>query len=146
MANSTKHDAVYSWLKPEIDTLVSKPWLFNHEAESRDSASFEPVGNDRIVKKYVRGAEKEYRFNVVLIKSYSTYADEVNQAAINFCEQLMDWIQTQQKQRHWPDMPEGCTVKKVELIQNMPVLAGTNPEEKLARYEVSARVLYYEED
>ena len=56
----------------------------------------------------------------------------------------MDWIDTQNKKKEFPDFGENCTIEKIENIQNMPNLAGVSEKESLARYMIQARILYTE--
>lgn len=143
----TKHDAMKAYFEPKVKELVGKMLNFNFSPESKDSIAFITNYSDKVLKKHMRsGAEKEYGFSIIITKSYSTDADDLNLEAMNFAQALMEWIDAQNKLGNYPEFPENCQIKKMENLQNMPNLAGINPKEGLARYMLQCRVVYYEKE
>lgn len=143
----TKHDAMVAFFQPKAEELAGKLLKFNFSPESLDSVSIITSYSDKVRKRYIRvGAEKEYGFSIMLIKSYSTDEDDLNLEAMNFAQAFMDWLDEQDKAKHYPAFPENCQIKKMENLQNMPNLAGINMEEGLARYMIQCRLIYFERE
>ncbi|HCI73370.1 MAG TPA: hypothetical protein DHV42_02380 [Lachnospiraceae bacterium] len=142
----TKHEAVKAYLEPICQELAQGALGFNFSPESEDSMSIITRYSGKVVRYFIDDtAEKEYGFSVIIEKIYSTdTGDDLNLLAMNFAQGFMDWLDTQNKDRNFPDF-EGCEVIAVENLQNMPNLAAVNPEEGLARYMVQGRILYRED-
>lgn len=143
----TNHDAMKAFFEPKVKELAGDILNFNFSPESPDNFSFVTNYSDRVRKKYVRvGAEKEYGFSIIIIKAYSSGADDLNLEAMNFTQAFMDWIDEQDNLKKYPVFPDNCQVKKMETLQNMPNLAGVNTEEGLARYMIQCRLIYFERE
>lgn len=141
----TKHDAMQAYFEPKVAELVGDLLNFNFSPESPDSVAFITNYSDKVRKKYIRvGAEKDYGFTIIITKSYSTSADDLNLEAMNFAQAFMDWLDEQNKAKNYPKFPDNCQIKKIENLQNMPNLAGINAEEGLARYMIQCRLIYFE--
>lgn len=141
----TKHEAVKAYFEPKILEIVKKKLGFNFSPESNDSISLITNYSDKVVKEFITGkVQKQYGFTIIIVKSYSSDEDDLNIEAMNFAQEFMDWIDTQNKKKEFPDFGENCTIEKIENIQNMPNLAGVNEKESLARYMIQARILYTE--
>lgn len=141
----TKTDAIVQFFKGKM-MAEALDMGFNFSEESKESASLLTEYSAKEIKHYVRGAEKEYRFILVLTKVYSTDTDDLNQECMNFCQTMMDWIENQNRKRNYPAFPENCQIKKMENINNIPNLAEINPDEGLARYKIPARIVYFEKE
>ena len=143
----TKHDAVKAFFEPKVIELAGDLLRFNFSPESPDSIALVTNYSDRQIRKYVRvGAEKQYGFTIIITKQYSTDADDLNLEAMNFAQVFMDWIDAQGKAKNYPAFPENCQVKRMEVLQNMPNLAGINAEEAMARYMIQCRIVYFEKE
>ena len=143
----TKHDAIKAYFEPKVGELAGDMLNFNFSPESEDSISLITNYSDKFRKKYVRvGAEKEYGFTIVIVKEYSSDADDLNLEAMNFAQAFMDWVDDQNKKKNYPEFPDNCQIKEMETLQNMPNLAGINAEEGLARYMVQCRLIYFESE
>ena len=143
----TKHDAMKEYFEPVVNELAGSVLNFNFSPDSADSIGFLTNYSDKLLKRYVRvGAEKAYGFSVLVTKDYSTSQDDLNLEAMNFVQELMDWVDEQNREKNFPDFGEKCEVKKIENLQNMPNLAEVNPEEGVARYMFQCRVIYFEKE
>lgn len=141
----TKHDAVKAYFEPKIAGLAGDMLKFNFSPESEDSISLITNYSDKVVKRYITGkVQKQYGFTIVIVKKYSADADDLNLEAMNFAQAFMDWLEEQDGRKQYPDFGEGCTVEKMECLQNMPNLSGVNVQAGLARYMVQCRILYTE--
>lgn len=142
----TKHDAMYAFFSPKIEELLENVLKFNFSAESKDTVAFTTQYSDKIRRRFVRAAEKEYGFAIVITKSYSIEDDDLNLQAMNFAQAFMDWVDEQDKKKNYPEFPENCQIIKLETLQNMPNLAGINVKEGLARYMLQCRLIYHEKE
>ena len=142
----TKHDAVEAFFRPKAEELAQSSMGFNFTPETAYQVSLLTSYSDKLRKKYLIGAEKEYGFVLVLTRPYSTEtADDLNLSAMNYAQAFMDWVEEQNKQKHFPEFPEGCQVKKMECLQNMPNLSFVNAEEGVAQYMAQGRIVYFEQ-
>lgn len=141
-----KHHAMVEFFRPKIEEL-STEMNFNFSGETADSVAFLTDYADQIKKRYIRsGAVKEYGFTIIVTKSYSSYDDDVNLEAMTFAQGLMDWVEEKNRKKEYPEFPENCRVRKMEVLQNIPNLAGVNMEQLTARYMFQCRVTYYESE
>lgn len=141
-----KHHAMVEFFRPKIEEL-SVEMNFNFSGETTDSVAFVTDYSDQVKKRYIRcGAVKEYGFTIIVTKSYSPYGDDVNLEAMTFAQSLMDWVEEKNRKKQYPEFPENCRVQKIEVMQNMPNLAGVNMEQLTARYMFQCRVTYYESE
>lgn len=143
----TKHDAIHEFFGEKIKEIAESTLNFNFSAEEMNRISLVTNYSGNIRKKYVRiGAEKEYGFSIIVVKAYSTDEDSLNLEAMNFAQYLSDWIEEQNRQKIYPAFPGNCQIKKMEVLQNMPNLAGINSKERLARYMVQCKIIYFEKE
>ena len=96
-------------------------------------------------RKYITGdVQKEYGFTIVIVKSYSSFQDDLNLEAMNFAQAFMDWLEQQNEKKVFPDFGEACEIQKMENLQNMPNLSGVNQNGTMARYMIQSRIIYKE--
>lgn len=143
----TKHDAMKDYFEPKVMELVKSKLNFNFSPETGEHVAFVTNYSDKIRKKYIRvGAEKEYGFSIIITKPYSVYKDDTNLEAMNFAQAFMDWVDEQEKMKHYPVFPGNCQIRKLENLQNMPNLAGIDPKAGIARYMVQCKLIYFEKE
>ena len=143
----TKHDAMKAYFEPKVEELVGDLLNFNFSPESPDSIAMITNYSDKVRKKYIRcGSEKEYGFTILITKEYSSEQDDLNLEAMNFCQAFMEWLESQDHKKIYPEFPETCQIRRMECLQNMPNLAGVNAEEGLARYMIQCRIIYFEKE
>ena len=142
----TKHDAMMEYFRPKVVELAGQFPGFNFSNEVPDAVAFITNYSDKIRKKYIRAAEKEYGFTIIITKSYSGYTDDANLEAMNFAQTFMDWLEKQNKTGNYPKFPGNCQILKMENLQNMPNLASVNTQEGLARYMIQCRLIYFEKE
>lgn len=143
----TKHDAMKAYFEPKVAELAGDILNFNFSPESPDSFSLVTEYSDKVVKKFINGdSRKAYGFTIAIIKNYSTAGDDLNLECMNFAQGFMDWIEEQNKKRIFPKFGDDCEIESMEVLQNMPNLAGINAGAGLAKYMIQCRVLYMEHD
>ena len=140
----TKHKVMKNYVEEKVMELSDRLVSFNFSDDSIDGVSFLTNYSGKTVKKYVRAADKEYRFTILMTWHFSTETDDLNLQAMNFAQEFMDWIEKQNKDKNFPDFGEKCQVKKIENLQNMPNLAAVDWENMKAQYMIQCRVLYFE--
>lgn len=138
----TKHEAMKQYVEKKLNDIV----LFNFASDCPVSVSFLTNYSGKVVKKYIRAADKEYGFTLLITWPYSTDTDDLNVQAMNFAQEFMDWIDSQNRSRKFPDFGTGCQIKKIENLQNMPNLATVDIENRRAQYMIQCRVLYFEKE
>lgn len=143
----TKHEAVTEYFKPIIEELTGEPLQFNFSASDPEGVSLMTEYSDRVIKSYLHGgSEKAYGFAVIWVKPYSTDADDLNLDAMNFVQSFMDELEARNRAKDFPAFPASCDVHRIEVLQNMPGLAGINDQMNLARYQIHGRILYFERE
>lgn len=142
----TKHEIMKKYVEEKVEELAGGLISFNFANDSPDSVSFITNYSGKTVKKYVRAADKEYGFTILVTWHYSTETDDLNLQAMNFAQQFMDWIDEQNQKKNFPNFGPKCQVKKIENLQNIPNLADVDWENKRAQYMIQCRVLYFEKE
>lgn len=147
----------------ECSVVEENPMYFT-VAEEQDNSNQLLVGREepRDEIAYVDGTvERTYRAEILMYKSvaYSPIVTEEtsegkrvpsdlylneNLEDIEDGQTLIDWIQEQNDNRHFPDFGEWCIIESVETTSNRPVLNGVNPELEppLAQYSVGLVIKY----
>lgn len=142
----TKHEIMKKYVEEKVEELAGGLISFNFANDSPDSVSFITNYSGKTVKKYVRAADKEYGFTILVTWHYSTETDDLNLQAMNFAQQFMDWIDEQNREKNFPNFGPKCQVKKIENLQNIPNLATVDWENTKAQYMIQCRVLYFEKE
>lgn len=138
-----KHSAMWDWVYScsELSDL-----FFAFSQNLNGSAVLVPMAKERIVKEYLDGSSiRNYDFSLVLYKPANA---EVPNSTENVdimvdVEKVMGWVDEQNKNRNFPIFPDGCTVQKVENLQNMPTIAGM--DETGAKFMFACKVIYKQE-
>ena len=140
----TKYEGLVTFLKqyPPLNEIL----YFNKTQEIADTSSVNTVYSDYAVQEYTCGnSDREFVFAIKQMKQYdSAGTSGINRQTMEEVQAFMDWIDEQNKKRNFPEFPENCFVYKIENLQNMPEIAGTN-DQGLAEYMFQCRVCYTEE-
>lgn len=119
---------------------------FNFADGEAHSVSFITNFSGRVLRKYIRAADKEYGFTILITWHYSMDTDDLNMQAMKVGQEFMDWIEEQNRKKNYPDFGEQCQIKKIENLQNMPNLATVDWKNALAQYQIPCRVVYFEKE
>ena len=142
-----------------IDYLMDCPQIqdsklfFNYINAKNNSVQLITSGNDRIVHAtYIDGSVlKRYTFNLIIFKSvtYNAIVKQVGYPDENIDDMLdvqgiIDWIDTQNDERNYPDFGEDCVIESISALTDNPELDGVNDDisPALAQYSISIRVEY----
>lgn len=142
----TKHEIMVDYVKDKIEELCDGILTFNYADGEAHSVSFLTNFSGKVVKRYVRAADKEYGFTILITWHYSSELDDMNLQAMNLGQMFMDWIDEQNRKKNFPNFGKNCQVKKIENLQNMPNLATVDWESGVAQYQIPCRVLYFEKE
>ena len=143
MIQNNRNQALQEWLaqSPYVTDLY-----FNFSPAEEGVTSVASISGETVLKRYFGGwALKQYDFGVVQFKPINTDVpnNSDNAAEMYDVDLLMDWIKEQNRLRNFPNF-EGCTIQRVEVLNNMPVVTGQDDE--VARYMCQCRVTYIEKE
>ena len=122
----TKHEIMKAYVEEKVGELMGSLVSFNFADDSPDSISFLTDYSGKVVKRYLRAADKEYQFTILVTWRYSTETDDLNMQAMNFAQELMDWIEEQDLAKNHADFGAKCPVKKIDNFENMQNLASVD--------------------
>lgn len=140
--SDNKHDALMDWL---FRNESIRRLYFNFSDTQNGNVVVATNSGNYVIKRFVDGSSvRAYDFALIQYKPLNTVDVNSNEnAEVMFdAEQLMDWIDEQEKNRMYPHF-DGCVVMKVENLQNMPSVAGMNDTE--AKYLFSCRITYLQQ-
>ena len=86
----TKHEIMKNYVEEKVMELSDRLVSFNFSDDSIDGVSFLTNYSGKTVKKYVRAADKEYGFTILMTWHFSTETDDLNLQAMNFAQEFMD--------------------------------------------------------
>lgn len=142
----TKHEVMKEYVEGKIEELCDAILTFNYADGVAHSVAFITNYAGKVLKRYIRAADKEYGFTILITWHYSSELDDLNLQAMNLGQQFMDWIDEQNQKEQYPDFGIKCQVKKIENLQNMPNLATVDWENGVAQYQIPCRVIYFEKE
>ena len=110
-------------------------------------------GDAQANRKFIDGSvEKHFDFTVAFFKPViaapyllSAGTDNANLEGVLDVQALIDWLDTQNAARNFPDFGEKCQVDSVKSMSNEPMLAwidGEHYSPPIAKYTVTVRAEY----
>lgn len=137
------HQAIYDFIKtyPPIDYL-----FFNINVAEDDSFSIIPISHQRNIEEFIDGTSLErdgyYDFAIVAFTAHTTepYIND-NLNNLMDIQQMIIWIEEQNKAGNRPDLGPEYEVTKIEVLVNIPNTAGQ--DEHLTKIMFQGRVSYY---
>lgn len=95
---------------------------------------------DPIIRQYVNGdTERQYQFTFGSREFYSM--DRVqNIANSSFYEEFAEWIEEQNDQENFPELPDDCEPRTLEVLSPGYIYDGSM---RNARYQIQLRLTYY---
>lgn len=93
------------------------------------------------VKTYMDGSSLRQFLFVLASRSY--WGQDFRQQIDNLCffESFEDWIDSQNRARRFPDLGEGRTVRKLEVVTSGYAFA---QDTDLARYQIQCKLTYFQ--
>ena len=135
-----KHLAMWNWLyqNKNISDL-----FFNFSTDKNGATVIATGSGDTVVKQYMGNSSlRNYDFSIIQFKPVnSEIPNNSENATIMFdVEAVMDWIKKQNEDRNFPEFPSNCMIQKIEVLNNMPSVAGQ--DQAGAKYMFQCRVVY----
>lgn len=133
--------------------ISNNPLFFNFADAKDESKQILTVANDKALNEpYIDGSIlKRYTFTIIDYKSIAYKAivkqegfpDENLQDFLD-TQGIIDWINTQEDAKNYPDFGQDCIIEKMEVLTDNPNLNGvdTNTSPQLARYSLTIRIEY----
>lgn len=143
MIQNNRNEALQEWLQ---ESPYATDLFFNFAPTEPGTTAVAPVSGEAVIKRYLGGYSlKGYDFGVVqyIPVNMDVPNNTDNTDAMYSVEQFMNWVKEQNAQQNFPDF-EGCNVQRVEVLNNMPVVAGQDDE--VAKYMFQCRVTYVEKE
>lgn len=86
----------------------------------------------------------EMLFMVHMIKAYDTEMSYTNTEAMEDALKYMQWFETQEEDKNYPDFGNNIKPDKLEVLSNVPTIM-IDSENNLAQYQFQVRYTYIEE-
>ena len=145
-----KHIAVIEYLNncPEI---AENPLFFNFSQKEDNNQLFATFADStETVKKYIDGSrERTYTFTIIIYKSvaYNPVIDDMPDENIEEMidvQSIVDWIDTQNDNKVFPDFGIDCVIDSIETLTNIPILNDVEGDMQpaLAQYSLGIRISY----
>lgn len=145
--------------KAVVDYLLTCPYVqnnplfYNFGKEESDNTQIVTLANDtRLNTPFIDGSVKKlYTFTIIIYKSVA-YRAVVNREGVTDenidnafeAQQVIDWVDTQEESRNYPDFGTDCIIDKITAVTDQPNLNGvdrsTTPA--LAKYSISIKIEY----
>lgn len=125
---------------PELDSFLKFNTVDNYPGERSVSTVYDDAWEIRHIRNH---GIKRYDFAMIFIQPHDTGSSTLNAEEMFDAEKFMEWIDEQNKQKHFPDFGEDADIISIENLQNMPNLAGISESGTVAKYMIQCRVRYF---
>ena len=145
-----KNQAIINYLI-QCPQIQDNPLYFNFIHGNEDDKQIITTSNDKAIDKpYIDGSVlKRFTFTIIDFKSIAYRAvvkdglhPDENVEDLLQVQDIIDWIDTQNEERNFPDFGEDCVIEEVKTTSNNPNLNGidSNVSPALAKYSISIQV------
>lgn len=105
-----------------------------------ENYSIETLPSDYVHRKYVDGGSlKRYDF-AICSRSFYGPDHAVNIENLDFFERLRNWFSEQELLKNLPDLPDGRSPVRFEVLSQGYLL---DANEETAKYQIQCRLIYY---
>lgn len=120
--------------------LNGKTINVNYLGEDAISYSIEEVPGNLTIKKYTDGGEM--RQKLFHLQSRQTYDKDIlsNEAVSQFFEELTQWVETNNKNKVYPELEDELNSLRVEIVTTNYLLSNNDSK---ARFAIQFRLVYY---
>ena len=142
MSEDNKHTAIWNWL---YENEQIKRLYFNF-SDVQTGNTVIATSPGRTIKTYADGSKMmAYDFAMIQYLNLNTVDvnSEENAETMFDAEQLMEWIEEQDRIKNYPVFRNGF-VTKVENLQTVPTVAGM--DDTRAKYLFSCRITYLQKN
>lgn len=94
-----------------------------------------------VVKSYLDGSTLRQFLFVLASRAY--WGPDIRQQVDNLCffEDFEEWLDAQNRARNFPDLGEGRTARKLEVVTSGYAFA---PDADMARYQIQCKLTYFQ--
>lgn len=147
-----KTESVITFLL-DCPAIKNNPFFFNFLQAKDDNKQFVTTANDKNMnRKFIDGSElKRYTFTIIdyrtvayqAIVKQAGYPNENVQEYLDV-QGIIDWIDTQENARNYPNFGNDCIVDSMRTLTDSPRLNGvdTSLTPALAKYSISIQIDY----
>ena len=145
-----KNKAIISYLN-NCTEIATNPLFFNYADVKDNTKQLVTTSVDKALEpEYLDGSIlKRYTFTIIdfrsviyqaLVADQTAYPNE-NVENMMDVQSIIDWIETQNKSRIFPNFGSDCIVEKIEALTDTPTLNGVDSN-NVAKYSISIAVTY----
>lgn len=134
--------SIDEWLKDNYTPLNN--WIyFNATPEIVGAVAMNSVPGDNIRRRFIDGTkEREVLFAIDMIDNYdATGTSDINMTALDEVNNFIEWLDTQKKEKNYPDFGEFTDITEMEVLTNTPSLL-VNTQTMLSKYQFQCRIIY----
>lgn len=137
-----KHKVMQDW----VSDFLEDNYLYFESADAYpDTRVIVPQYGDYIVRTDICGFKyKQYTFAFIGYEKVDPGTSDVNTTNMHIFDGFTEWLETQQKNKNFPDFGPNCSDYSITIVQDMANIA-TISSDNLAKYMLVARIEYKEE-
>lgn len=124
----------------KCDLLKEGVLHVNYLGSDRIEYTLDETPAEPVVKTYVDGSTIRQKVFVFASREFYEADALVNIEASGFYEKLIDWIEEQNEEGNFPNLPGQLSPQKLEILSQQYLFQA---EEDRARLQIQARLLYY---
>ena len=137
---TSKHQATWDWLYSCEDV---QELFFAFSGNQNGQTVIIPTATEKVDKQYIDGTSmRRYDFSIAIYTAINPDVpnNDENVDVMENVENIMEWVDAQQKAQNYPDFPSNCSIMRVENLQNMPTVAGQ--DEQGGKFLFACRIVY----
>lgn len=105
-----------------------------------------PTYGEYVIKEDILGAKyKQYDFMFIAIENFDLGTGNKNTSNMNLIDSFIEWIETQEANKNYPDFGANTSEYTIMPLQNMANLALVDESTGTAKYMLGCRINYKEE-
>ena len=139
-----KHAVVKEW----VESYLSNAKIgFEYIDAYQGFRSVIPNYGDYVVKTDIVGNKtKWYTFGFVAVESLDIYSGDNNATIRDSIDAFNDWLETQEKNKNYPDFGTNVTKYKISPLYNTADMSQVFEDKGLAKYVLMVRIEYVEKE
>ncbi len=120
--------------------------LFFNFSDSQDGATAISPAGDTVQDEYINGSQRrQYTFELIRFLPISTEPnDSSNVEMMEDIENIVDWVNAQDAQGKYPELPEGMSAEKIEVLDTQTGYIALQ-DQNIAKYMIPFAMTYIKE-
>lgn len=133
---------LWEWFKGCADITR----LFFNFSDSQDGATAISPAGDTVEEDYIDGSQRrQYTFELIRFLPISTEPnDSSNVEMMEDIENIVDWVERQDADGNYPELPEGRTAEKIEVLDTQTGYIALQ-DQNIAKYMIPFAMTYMKE-